>query len=220
MIIEILVASGQPHEPPYPPKSRCRLKSRLLKTDAAAYPTEVTHDRPVSEKIEPTFGSAMKLGLVQGLPCECKRWSASSAAFLGDPEPASAAACCYKSLVFLVRNDAGPAVLVQCRAGPCSGYRRRNCSLNRRLPRLEHCTDSEIAAELNKKGWRSSANQPFSEWIIYQLRTSHKLPSRTERLRAKGLLNAREIACNRLGADGGLSSQNRAEGLCAFAWDR
>jgi len=59
---------------------------------------------------------------------------------------------------------------------------------------LEHCTDSEIAAELNKKGWRSSANQPFSAWIIYQLRTSHKLPSRTERLRAKGLLNAREIA--------------------------
>jgi DNA invertase Pin-like site-specific DNA recombinase len=59
---------------------------------------------------------------------------------------------------------------------------------------LERCTDSEIAAELNKKGWRSSADQPFSVWIIYQLRTSHKLPSRTERLRAKGLLNAREIA--------------------------
>lgn len=59
---------------------------------------------------------------------------------------------------------------------------------------LERCTDSEIAAELNKKGWRSSGNQPFSAWIIYRLRTSHKLPSRTERLHAKGLLNAREIA--------------------------
>ena len=59
---------------------------------------------------------------------------------------------------------------------------------------LERCTDSEIAAELNKKGWRSSGNQPFSAWIIYHLRTSHKLISRTERLRAKGLLNAREIA--------------------------
>jgi DNA invertase Pin-like site-specific DNA recombinase len=59
---------------------------------------------------------------------------------------------------------------------------------------LERCTDSEIAAELNKKGWRSSANQLFSAWIIYHLRTSHKLISRTERLRAKGLLNAREIA--------------------------
>ena len=59
---------------------------------------------------------------------------------------------------------------------------------------LERCTDSEIAAELNKKGWRSSANQLFSAWIIYHLRTSHKLISRTERLRAEGLLNAREIA--------------------------
>jgi hypothetical protein len=59
---------------------------------------------------------------------------------------------------------------------------------------LERCTDSEIAADLNKKGWRSSANQPFSRWIIYQLRTGHKLVSRTERLRAKGFLNARQIA--------------------------
>jgi DNA invertase Pin-like site-specific DNA recombinase len=59
---------------------------------------------------------------------------------------------------------------------------------------LECCTDSEIAAELNKKGWRSSGNERFSAWMIYRLRTSHKLLSRTERLRAKGLLNAREIA--------------------------
>jgi DNA invertase Pin-like site-specific DNA recombinase len=59
---------------------------------------------------------------------------------------------------------------------------------------LERCTDSEVAAELNKKGWRSSTNQPFSRWIIYQLRTGHKLASRTERLRARGFLNAREVA--------------------------
>jgi hypothetical protein len=59
---------------------------------------------------------------------------------------------------------------------------------------LERCTDSEIAAALNKKGWRSSANQSFSAWMIYKLRTGHKLVSRTERLRAQGLLNAREIA--------------------------
>jgi DNA invertase Pin-like site-specific DNA recombinase len=59
---------------------------------------------------------------------------------------------------------------------------------------LERYTDSEIAAALNKKGWRSSANQSFSAWMIYKLRTGHKLVSRTERLRAQGLLNAREIA--------------------------
>ena len=59
---------------------------------------------------------------------------------------------------------------------------------------LERCTDSEVAAELNRKGWRSSTNQPFSRCIIYQLRTGHKLASRTERLHARGFLNARDIA--------------------------
>jgi hypothetical protein len=59
---------------------------------------------------------------------------------------------------------------------------------------LEQCTDSEIAAKLNKKGWRSSTNQPFSPWIILRLRTTYKLPRRAERLRVKGLLSAREVA--------------------------
>ena len=59
---------------------------------------------------------------------------------------------------------------------------------------LEQCTESEIAAELNSKGWRSSGNQSFSARMIRSLSTSHKLPSRSERLRAKGLLTARQIA--------------------------
>jgi MerR HTH family regulatory protein len=59
---------------------------------------------------------------------------------------------------------------------------------------LEQCTDVEIADRLNKKGWRSSQNQPFSPRIILQLRINHKLVSRMQRLRAKGLLNAKEIA--------------------------
>lgn len=59
---------------------------------------------------------------------------------------------------------------------------------------LADFSDSEIAAELNKKGWRSSGNQPFSAWIVYRLRTSHKLAGRTGRLKAQGLLNAGEIA--------------------------
>ena len=59
---------------------------------------------------------------------------------------------------------------------------------------LEQCTDSEIAAKLNSKGWRSSGNQSFSARMIRSLSTSHKLPSRSERLRAKGLLTARQIA--------------------------
>jgi DNA invertase Pin-like site-specific DNA recombinase len=59
---------------------------------------------------------------------------------------------------------------------------------------LEQCTDSEIAAKLNEKGWRSSTNQSFSPWTILRLRRSYKLPPRAQRLRAKGLLSAKEIA--------------------------
>src|ERR1700687_4004167 len=59
---------------------------------------------------------------------------------------------------------------------------------------LEQCTDSEIAAELNSKGWRSSGNQLFDARMIRSLSTNHKLPSRSARLRAKGLLTAKQIA--------------------------
>ena len=58
---------------------------------------------------------------------------------------------------------------------------------------LEQCTDSETAAELNSKGWRTSGNQSFSARMIRSLSASHKLPSRSERLRAKGLLTASQI---------------------------
>jgi Domain of unknown function (DUF3560) len=59
---------------------------------------------------------------------------------------------------------------------------------------LDQCTESEIASELNCKGWRSSGNQSFNARMIRSLSASHKLPSRSERLRAKGLLTARQIA--------------------------
>jgi hypothetical protein len=59
---------------------------------------------------------------------------------------------------------------------------------------LEECTNSQIAAELNKKGWRSSDNRPFSARIIQQLICNHKLPDRAERLCAKGLQSTRQIA--------------------------
>jgi DNA invertase Pin-like site-specific DNA recombinase len=59
---------------------------------------------------------------------------------------------------------------------------------------LGQATDAEIAAELNQKGWRSSANQPFNAGKIHALRLSHRLASRSERLRAQGLFTAREIA--------------------------
>jgi hypothetical protein len=59
---------------------------------------------------------------------------------------------------------------------------------------LELCTDFEIAAKLNSKGWRSSGNQLFDARMIRSLSTNPKLPSRSARLRAKGLLTAKQIA--------------------------
>ena len=59
---------------------------------------------------------------------------------------------------------------------------------------LDSMTDSQIAAELNRRGWRSSANNPFTAWVVFNLRRNHNLASRTARLRAKGLLTAREVA--------------------------
>src|SRR6516165_9948753 len=59
---------------------------------------------------------------------------------------------------------------------------------------LEHCTDSEIATELNRKGWRSSVNHPFNARMIRSLSTSYQLLNRSLRLRKKGLLTVRQIA--------------------------
>jgi DNA invertase Pin-like site-specific DNA recombinase len=59
---------------------------------------------------------------------------------------------------------------------------------------LNDMSDPQIAAELNRRGWRSSLDNPFSAWMVYCLRRSHGLKSRRERLRELGLLSAREVA--------------------------
>jgi hypothetical protein len=95
-----------------------------------------------------------------------------------------------------VRFKGGATKVLSLPMPPTVGeLRKTKAEIVAEIDRLvERCTDSEVAAELNKKGWQSSTNQPFSRWIVYQLRTGHKLASRTERLRAKGFLNAKEIA--------------------------
>jgi hypothetical protein len=82
------------------------------------------------------------------------------------------------------------AFVLGCRRPPSAcQLRKTKAEIVAEIDRLlEQCTDSEVAAELNEKGWRSSANYPLSAWIIYELRTSHKLVGRTERLRAEGAL--------------------------------
>ena len=59
---------------------------------------------------------------------------------------------------------------------------------------LNDMSDPQIAAELNRKGLKSSLDNQFSAWMVYCLRRSHGLKSRRERLRELGLLNNREVA--------------------------
>jgi DNA invertase Pin-like site-specific DNA recombinase len=60
---------------------------------------------------------------------------------------------------------------------------------------VETMTDSQIAAELNARGWRCSVNNnPFTARAVMILRWTYKLTSRADRLRAKGFLNIREMA--------------------------
>ena len=78
---------------------------------------------------------------------------------------------------------------------------------------LEAMTDSQIATELNRRGWRCSANhQPFTPRAVLVLRLNHKLTSRTDRLRAKGLLNAHQAA-EILGTKPNLVDYWREQGL-------
>ncbi|MBD0281449.1 MAG: recombinase family protein [Thermoleophilaceae bacterium] len=63
---------------------------------------------------------------------------------------------------------------------------------------LDEHTDAEVAAKLNEAGRRSGTNQPFTRTMIIKLRRSNGLPSRHERLRARGMLTQQEIA-TRLG---------------------
>lgn len=59
---------------------------------------------------------------------------------------------------------------------------------------LDSHTEGEIAAELNRGGWRSSSNFAFTLRMVNTLRRNHSLKSRYKRLHARGLLNAKEIA--------------------------
>jgi DNA invertase Pin-like site-specific DNA recombinase len=59
---------------------------------------------------------------------------------------------------------------------------------------LNERTESQIAAELNNRGWHTSSGDSFTMSIVRRLRLSHKLRSRCERLRSKGWLTTKQIA--------------------------
>lgn len=59
---------------------------------------------------------------------------------------------------------------------------------------LETCTDREAAVRLNKLGQRNWRGQEFTEKKVSLVRRTYGLTSRYERLRARGLLSAEELA--------------------------
>jgi len=59
---------------------------------------------------------------------------------------------------------------------------------------LDEYTDKQIACILNEQGLQSGKGKPFSSSIIWKIRTTHKLKSRYDRLRERGMLTIHEMA--------------------------
>jgi hypothetical protein len=59
---------------------------------------------------------------------------------------------------------------------------------------LDTLTDGQIANEFNERAWRSGSGKAFTQRIVQNIRRSHQLKSRLERLRERGLKTASEIA--------------------------
>ena len=77
---------------------------------------------------------------------------------------------------------------------------------------LDELTESQIAADLNQRGWHTSAGRPFTMSIVHRLRAAHRLRSRPERLRAKGWLTTQEIV-PQIGCKPNLVKYWRQQGL-------
>jgi len=77
---------------------------------------------------------------------------------------------------------------------------------------LDERTESQIAAELNERGWHTSAERPFTMSIVHRLRHAHHLRSRPERLRGKGWLTTKQIA-SQIGCKPNLVKYWRQQGL-------
>jgi DNA invertase Pin-like site-specific DNA recombinase len=59
---------------------------------------------------------------------------------------------------------------------------------------LDEHSESEIARQLNARGWRAGWGGAFSRQRVVRLRRSHRLKSRWDRLHEAGWLTAREVA--------------------------
>jgi len=59
---------------------------------------------------------------------------------------------------------------------------------------LDHCTDGEVARQLNQRGIKAAMGGEFKPLIIFKLRKSHGLASLYDRLHSSGLLTQGEMA--------------------------
>ena len=95
------------------------------------------------------------------------------------------------------RFKGGAARVLTLPAPPTVGdLRRTKAEVVTEVDRLiENMTDSEIAAQLNQRGWRCSVNHaPFTSRAVMILRWTYKLTSRADRLRAKDMVDAHQVA--------------------------
>ncbi len=77
---------------------------------------------------------------------------------------------------------------------------------------LDDHTDAEVADALNHAGHRSGKDQSFTARIVIGVRRNYGLPSHADRLRARGLLTAQEVA-ERLGVHASTIKAWRRAGL-------
>lgn len=59
---------------------------------------------------------------------------------------------------------------------------------------LDAHTDADTATQLNQAGHRTGMGKQFTRQIVVHIRRAHDIPSHADRLRARGLLTADEIA--------------------------
>lgn len=105
-----------------------------------------------------------------------------------------------------LRREQGVIVQVRFKGGavrelqlplpkPAWALRRTNSEVVAAIDQLlDAHTPLEIAQRLNQREWRSGWGCTFTQRMVVRLAKDYHLPTRDARLRARGLLNAREIA--------------------------
>jgi DNA invertase Pin-like site-specific DNA recombinase len=101
-----------------------------------------------------------------------------------------------RELTLHVRFRGGATqTLIQPKALSASELRKTPPELVEQINRLlDEGTDTEVAAQLQQQGLRSSLGRPFTARRVAFVRRAHQLKTRYQRLRHKGLMTLKEMA--------------------------